>query len=498
MKTFQLVPFTDDHPPDMLDARNTTGFARGMTGESIIRDDDHLRGKILAYDAATIAKMDAGKLELSCGYTCDLDETPGTHPVWGDYDAVQRSIVGNHVALVDKGRAGSASVRMDAAFMVDSDGMGLACTQVRGTLRASHMIAPAKPVAARIEVVVRQDVGPEVLVDPDDLANRNAVLQRSEEDDLANPVGEVSEADACTPMYDDDGNLTDSTVKRIAAASFAVPGRSRLPIHDPAAVKDSMRAFANHEFDDADEKHAAFNRIKSRGAQFGLSTSAFHRANAANLDRKDTAMISAEAKAVKMADKKAKRKAKLDSAIDRAVKAESALADAQGQVVSLTKDLEVVSGSEKARTDAAAEKFDAAVSAKVDLVNKATEVMGAGKVDIQATDIAIMKAVIKHVDGDDVTDTRPGYIEALFEGSIKRARKDAAATLGGANALAAARAAAVPAVIPGADGARTDAAREDDSEAAAAARMKSRSAGLASQPGRMTKDAVMASMNGTK
>jgi hypothetical protein len=52
--------------------------------------------------------------ELSCGYTCDLDPTPGEYQ--GErYDAIQRNIRGNHVALVTRGRAGpTARIRLDA------------------------------------------------------------------------------------------------------------------------------------------------------------------------------------------------------------------------------------------------------------------------------------------------------------------------------------------------------------------------------------------------
>lgn len=122
LESFGLSPFTDDHPPVMLDASNTAGFVRGAI-ESPRRDGDHVRGTILVYDAGTIAKMEGGKRELSCGYTCDLEHVPGE---WNGarYDVIQRNIRGNHVALVDRGRAGAtASVKMDAAdaFMVDAE-----------------------------------------------------------------------------------------------------------------------------------------------------------------------------------------------------------------------------------------------------------------------------------------------------------------------------------------------------------------------------------------
>lgn len=117
MVSFQMVPVTDDHPPvGLLNAKNARTHMVGSTGDSIIRDDDHLRSQVMVTDAATIQKMKAGKVEVSCGYSCDVDDTPGEHPLYGKYDARQINIRGNHVAIVDSARAGhTARVRLDNA-----------------------------------------------------------------------------------------------------------------------------------------------------------------------------------------------------------------------------------------------------------------------------------------------------------------------------------------------------------------------------------------------
>ena len=66
--------------------------------------------------ADALAAIREGMRELSCGYECDLEEESGTHPIYGPYDAVQRRITYNHVAVVPRGRAGKvAALRMDAA-----------------------------------------------------------------------------------------------------------------------------------------------------------------------------------------------------------------------------------------------------------------------------------------------------------------------------------------------------------------------------------------------
>lgn len=115
LASFALAPLTNNHPPVMLDASNAKQYAVGAVGEQVRRDGDMMRASLAVYDAAAIAEMEAGKTQLSCGYSAEMDATPGEHPVFGKYDAVQRSIRGNHVALVDIGRAGpGAHVRMDA------------------------------------------------------------------------------------------------------------------------------------------------------------------------------------------------------------------------------------------------------------------------------------------------------------------------------------------------------------------------------------------------
>lgn len=79
------------------------------------QDGDAIRADIVIYNLDTSAR------ELSCGYTLDLDETPGTTPEGEHYDAVQRNIVYNHCAIVPKGRAGIARLNMDGSQVIDEE-----------------------------------------------------------------------------------------------------------------------------------------------------------------------------------------------------------------------------------------------------------------------------------------------------------------------------------------------------------------------------------------
>jgi hypothetical protein len=115
LASFGMMPVTNDHPSELLTADNAKQYAVGSVSESVVPEGDKVRASLMITDASAIEALDAGKSELSCGYTADVVQEAG---VWQGqpYDAVQRNIRGNHVALVDAGRAGPAcAIRMDAA-----------------------------------------------------------------------------------------------------------------------------------------------------------------------------------------------------------------------------------------------------------------------------------------------------------------------------------------------------------------------------------------------
>jgi hypothetical protein len=99
-------PITLDHPDDFVSARNWKDLAVGNTGGRVVRDGDFVALDLALMDQAAIEAVQSGKRQLSVGYSCTLDFTAGTTPGGEVYDAVQRNIRGNHLALVDVARAG--------------------------------------------------------------------------------------------------------------------------------------------------------------------------------------------------------------------------------------------------------------------------------------------------------------------------------------------------------------------------------------------------------
>lgn len=113
-RSFIGKPVTDDHPTQAVTADNWRQHARG-TVMGAIRDGDYLAFDLLLTDADAIAKVDAGKRELSNGYAASLEFGDFAAPDGTKCVARQTSIQGNHVALVDRGRAGP-QCRISDAF----------------------------------------------------------------------------------------------------------------------------------------------------------------------------------------------------------------------------------------------------------------------------------------------------------------------------------------------------------------------------------------------
>lgn len=123
LETLRLAPLTVGHPKDAagepvnVDATNAREFDVGHVDQPR-RDGEFVAGTAIVRPADVVARIDSRELqELSCGYDCKIDPTPGTYQ--GErYDQRQVEIRYNHVALlpVGKGRAGR-----DVKLRLDSD-----------------------------------------------------------------------------------------------------------------------------------------------------------------------------------------------------------------------------------------------------------------------------------------------------------------------------------------------------------------------------------------
>ena len=111
LSTLKNKPHTNSHPPQLLTSKNVKQYQTGMVhGDHVVSDDGiHTVTRVVVTDEAAIRDIESGKEQVSCGYTCDMDNTPGVDPEFGEYDARQLNIKYNHLASEWRGRAGSGA-----------------------------------------------------------------------------------------------------------------------------------------------------------------------------------------------------------------------------------------------------------------------------------------------------------------------------------------------------------------------------------------------------
>jgi hypothetical protein len=118
LQGYKGLPITNGHPGLVTSANAANHTIGAVLGEAR-QDGNNLIADIVIHNPAAV---NAGNKELSVGYKLDLDETPGISPDGERYDAIQRNIRPNHLAIVKKGRAGVARLNMDGdAVFNDKD-----------------------------------------------------------------------------------------------------------------------------------------------------------------------------------------------------------------------------------------------------------------------------------------------------------------------------------------------------------------------------------------
>lgn len=160
-------PITVDHPKG---GKVTSKDAHRVTIGTILtegkQDGDNLRTDIVIHNPDAMGD----RKQLSLGYKCDMDETPGTHPVYGAYDAIQGPPTINHLSVVRSARAGSiAKLNLDSLDQED-----FSTQQEQQTMST---------VKVKLDSGLEYDAAPEVLValeklrsDAKDTATQLAVI----------------------------------------------------------------------------------------------------------------------------------------------------------------------------------------------------------------------------------------------------------------------------------------------------------------------------------
>lgn len=119
LQSLTMLPVSNLHPPEFVTPKNVREHQVGFSGENVTVDGKWIKIPIVVMDETAIKDVEEGRRELSVGYTVDLLEEAGTYD-GQPYTHRQTNIRGNHIALVDRARAGKeARINLDGGKLMD-------------------------------------------------------------------------------------------------------------------------------------------------------------------------------------------------------------------------------------------------------------------------------------------------------------------------------------------------------------------------------------------
>lgn len=155
--SFEGKPFTIRHPEEFVNPENWSELAKGVV-QNVRKSDtksdtgeEYLIADILVTDALAIQLVKSGVREVSCGYEAIYEST-------GKGKGRQTQIVGNHLALVEQGRAGPSYAIMDHKYKERSY-MSKLAEQMKSffSKAVDEAVASEKKEKAKDETVDKKD-----------------------------------------------------------------------------------------------------------------------------------------------------------------------------------------------------------------------------------------------------------------------------------------------------------------------------------------------------
>ncbi len=239
--SFEGMPVTNDHPPEGVDISNIRALQKGHahnirrgTGE----ESDLLLADLIITDPHLITLiLDEGKREISCGYTYELCEENGQY--------IQRKIRGNHVAVVDAGRAGPRVSIKDNKPERSKPNMKKSLSKILARMAKDGDI---ETVAEIIEEMIEPEAPAEAVAEEAAEEVAEAVAEVAEE-----PAA-VVETEAGTTVVVDEATLGEviSRLDQIISLLTPAPATDEDPVEEIAeAVEAAVEAEATTEMPEA-------------------------------------------------------------------------------------------------------------------------------------------------------------------------------------------------------------------------------------------------------
>lgn len=235
LASFEGKPVTNDHPPDLIGPDDVKQYEMGHA-QNVRKGSGEWSDYILAdlhiHDRELIEAVQKGKREISCGYECEYEDN-------GDGTYSQKNIRGNHIAVVDQGRAGKRAAILDSNIRKKKQAQG----PERKAMKKNSLLL-------RLFGQAVQDKSPEEI---DQLVmDAAAALDESGAEAEKNPDSKPAEKKEPT----DDESVIDGIVEKVLAKIAEKEAVNAAEEKDPldAAIE---KLAAKKEEDQTDEEEAA-------------------------------------------------------------------------------------------------------------------------------------------------------------------------------------------------------------------------------------------------
>lgn len=224
---------TRGHPPDMLDASNRAAYSTGHI-ENVRRDGNNTVADLIIKDPSLVSDVENNVLrEVSCGYYCTFE------PYKDGYK--QTNLIGNHVAVVPRGRAGHEVAIHDTAPEAE-----------KGRQKMSEFwksVLTAFGMAAKDASPEELDAMVATAATALDAAPAEPAAPAEDKAPEAEPAAEPAKDEMVekAPKGDDLGSKLDRIIEMLEAQSRG--GRGEKPLHDESDLDEMVERLAGKKDD---------------------------------------------------------------------------------------------------------------------------------------------------------------------------------------------------------------------------------------------------------
>lgn len=260
LATYQSAVLTDTHPKELVTAKTYKQHSVGDSRSEGRQDGDFVVCDLVFKDEGAIKAIMNGKCELSAGYTAEYVEQKGVTADGEEYDYIQRDIRINHVAIVDRARAGANARLFDHDQPLGGNTMPVLITTDGGRSVDVADPANAQVVADSYDRLLKRVTDAEAKAEKaqaaaDKAAEDLEVARKASSDEaIAARVTEISATQAAARKVADDGFTCDSLIPVEIKRAALVVARPKVAWADKSAAYVEAAFDAEMEKEEVEEE----------------------------------------------------------------------------------------------------------------------------------------------------------------------------------------------------------------------------------------------------